>query len=137
MASARRRIVTNKELDAAARRGRDEVAQSGASSIRYSGRRDELVIELNTAVVVRIPRNRAPSLAGATVRDFATLELSPMGTSFTVRSLDLDYSISGLLRKVLNFNEQQRAAGAKSTPAKRAAAAANGKRGGRPRKKIG
>jgi hypothetical protein len=54
-----------------------------------------------------------------------------MTTSLRFEALDADYAVQGLLRKVMGLNEQQRAAGAATSEAKRAAAVANGKRGGR------
>jgi hypothetical protein len=57
-----------------------------------------------------------------------------MTTSISFLRLDADYSVPGLIRHVLGLNEQQRAAGSVTSAAKRAAAALNGRRGGRPRK---
>jgi hypothetical protein len=54
-----------------------------------------------------------------------------MTTSLMFDTLDADYAVQGLLRRVMGLNEQQRAAGAVTSPAKRVAAATIGKRGGR------
>lgn len=131
-----KRLPSDTAIADARLRGREEMRLRGARSVRYDRRSDEVVIALNTGVVVRVPRERIPGVETAEPRDLAKIVLSPLTTSFTIEMLDMDYSIPGLLRRVLGFNEQQRSAGARSTPAKRAAAVANGKRGGRPHKAI-
>jgi hypothetical protein len=107
------------------------MAQDGARTVKYNSRVDEIEIALNTGVVVRIPRELIPGLENASPKDLARVRLSPLTTSLRFDTLDADYAVHGLLRKVMGLNEQQRAAGAVTSAAKRAAAAANGKRGGR------
>jgi hypothetical protein len=127
----RLRPSTDAELDAAAARSRVEKARDGARTVKYIPRADEIEIALNTGVVVRIPREIIPGLEKASPKDLARVRLSPMTTSLMFDTLDADYAVQGLLRRVMGLNEQQRAAGAVTSPAKRIAAAANGKRGGR------
>jgi len=105
--------------------------RDGARAVKYYPRVDELEIILNTGVVVRIPRGIIPGLESASPKDLKHVSLSPMTTSLRFEALDADYAVQGLLRKVMGLNEQQRAAGAATSEAKRAAAVANGKRGGR------
>lgn len=133
MAPVKRRFrrSTDAELAAAAARGRVEKALDGARTVKYNPRADEIEIALNTGVVVRIPREIIPGLENASQKDLARVRLSPLTTSLRFDNLDADYALHGLLRKVMGLNEQQRAAGAVTSEAKRAAAAANGKRGGR------
>jgi hypothetical protein len=125
------RPSTDAELAAAEARGRVEMERDGARSVKYNPRAGEIEIALNTGVVVRIPREIIPGLENASPKDLARVRLSPMTTSLRFDTLDADYAVHGLLRKVMGLNEQQRAAGAVTSAAKSAAAAANGKRGGR------
>lgn len=122
------------ELRTAAARGRAEMRRDGARAVRYDARSDELEIVLNSGVTVSMPRSAVPGLETASREDLAQVELSPLGTSIVFEKLDADYAVQGLLRKILGLNEQQRAAGTATSAAKRVAAAANGRRGGRPRK---
>jgi hypothetical protein len=133
MAPVKRRFrpSTDAELAAAAARGRVEKARHGARTVKYNRLADEIEIALNTGVVVRIPREIIPGLENANPKDLARVRLSPLRTSLRFDTLDADYAVHGLLRKVMGLNEQQRAAGTVTSAAKRAAAAANGKRGGR------
>jgi uncharacterized protein DUF2442 len=130
------RPSTDAELAAAAARGKVEMARDGARSVKYNSRAGAIEIALNTGVVVRIPREIIPGLENASPKDLARVHLSPMTTSLMFDTLDADYAVQGLLRRVMGLNEQQRTAGAVTSAAKRAAAAANGKRGGR-RKVVG
>lgn len=129
-----RRQSTDAEMNAAAERGRLEMKRDGAQSVHYDDDSDEVRIRLNNGVTMSIPRAQIPGLEHAARRDLEQVELSPMTTTISFLRLDADYSVQGLLRQVLGFNEQQRAAGSTTSPAKRAAAAQNGRLGGRPRK---
>ena len=128
------RESTDAEMTAAGIRGRVEMKRDGARSVRYDKGRDEIQITLNNGVTMSIPRAQIPGLENATGEDLEHVELSPMTTSISFERLDADYSVQGLIRQVLGLNEQQRVAGSVTSPAKRAAATLNGRRGGRPRK---
>ena len=134
--TSRHRQSTDAEMTAAAARGRMEMKRDGARSVRYNESRDVLEVALNSGVTVSIPRVKIPGLEKATREDLEQVDLSPMTTSISFERLDADYSVQGLIRQVLGLNEQQRVAGSVTSPAKRAAAAMNGRRGGRPPKTI-
>jgi hypothetical protein len=112
------------------------MSRGGACSVQYDEAHDAVQIALNSGVTMSIPRAQIPGLEKATRRELEQVELSPMTTSISFLRLDADYSVQGLIRQALGFNEQQRAAGSVTSPAKRAAAALNGRRGGRPRKAV-
>jgi hypothetical protein len=133
---SRHRESTDAEMTAAAARGRIEMKRDGARSVRYDEKRDELQLALNNGVTISIPRLQIPGLEKATREDLEAVELSPMTTSISFERLDADYSVQGLIRQVLGLNEQQRVAGSVTSPAKRAAAAINGRQGGRPPKPV-
>jgi hypothetical protein len=123
-------------MSAAAERGRLEMSRDGAKSVPYDQAHDAVEIGLNNGVMMSIPRAQIPGLEKATRRELEHVELSPMTTTISFLRLDADYSVQGLIRHALGLNEQQRAAGSATSPAKRAAAALNGRRGGRPRKAV-
>lgn len=124
------------ELDAALERGREEIAQHGARAVRYDADTDEVAITVKSGATVAIPRALIPGLEKARPQQLADVHLSPSRTTIMFDELDEDYAVRGLIRRVLGLNEQQRTAGAVTSPAKRAAAAKNGARGGRPRKDV-
>jgi hypothetical protein len=126
------RASTDLELSAAFARGRVEMKRDGARSAVYNPKRDEVQIVLNSGVSMSIPRKQIPGLENAAVELLREVELSPMTTSISFPKLNADYSVHGLIRTVLGLNNQQRIAGSVTSPAKRAAAARNGLRGGRP-----
>ena len=129
-----RRESTDEEMSAAAERGRLEMSRDGARSVHYDEAHDAVQIGLNNGVVMSIPRAQIPGLEKATRKELEHVELSPMTTTISFLRLDADYSVQGLIRHALGLNEQQRAAGSATSPAKRVAAALNGRRGGRPKK---
>jgi hypothetical protein len=131
-----RRESTDAEMMAAAERGRVEMSRDGARSVQYDEAHDAVHIALNNGVTLSIPRAQIPGLENATRRELEQVELSPMTTTISFLRLDADYSVQGLIRHALGLNEQQRAAGSVTSPAKRAAAALNGRSGGRPRKGV-
>ena len=79
-----------------------------------------------------------PALASATPEQLADVELGPGGSGLQWEALDVDLSVAGLLLSSLGrsqkLSELARITGQVSTPAKAAAARANGAKGGRPRK---
>jgi hypothetical protein len=134
MALRRSAGSTDAELEAALARGHEEAARYGARSVRYDAASDRIEIGINENATVTIARSAIPGLEHATPKQLAHVRLTPLRTSITFEQLDVDHAVRGLVRKVLGLNEQQRAAGSVTSAAKRSAAAANGARGGRPRK---
>jgi hypothetical protein len=128
------RASTDLELSAASARGRAEMKRDGARSAVYNPKRDEVQIVLKSGVSMSIPRKQIPGLENAAIELLREVELSPMTTSISFPKLDADYSVHGLIRTVLGLNDQQRIAGSATSPAKRSAAARNGRLGGRPAK---
>jgi hypothetical protein len=95
-----------------------------------------LVMELRDGVTVTVPRRKIPGLARAAVSALADFEIEGGGAYLHWRSLDVDHSVPVLLADVLGVvtaREAARRAGSVSSPKKAAAAASNGRKGGRPR----
>jgi hypothetical protein len=110
-----------------------------AVSARYDARHGRVVVRLNTGVLLAFPAELAEGLAGATRADLAEIEISPAGTGLHWPRLDADLYIPALLQGVFGSKSWMArqlgaAGGAARSEAKRAAAKANGARGGRPRK---
>jgi len=132
MARSSPRKLTDAQIHAAEKRGRDEMA-SGASAAKYDRRSDALVITMRSGAIATIPRILIPVVRDAKPNAAAELELSPMGTSLRFPKLDADFAVHGLIRSVFGVNHANRIAGATKSPARAAASRANGRKGGRPR----
>jgi hypothetical protein len=84
------------------------------------------------------PVDKAQGLAGASNKDLAAVSLLGQGMGLHWAALDADLSIASLVVGIFGsqawMREIARRGGAASTPAKAAAARANGAKGGRPKK---
>jgi hypothetical protein len=128
------------EFSAATRRAAERRASGPiAVAARYDRRRDRIIVSLNTGVEIAFPPHIAQGLETATPSDLTDIEISPSGFGVHVPKLDAHLYLPALLQGVFGSKTwmaaQLGAAGGKArNSAKRAAARANGKRGGRPRK---
>lgn len=88
--------------------------------------------------IVCISPSLAQGLEGAGTADLSEIEITPMGTGLHWPRLDANLTVDGLLAGIFGSRSWMRAhaarAGRARTPAKAAAARANGAKGGRPRK---
>lgn len=112
-----------------------------AVSARYDRRRARVVVSLNTGVELTFPARLAEGLADASPESLAEIEISPAGLGLHWPQLDADLYVPGLLHGVFGSKtwmaRQLGAEGGRArTPAKVAAARANGRKGGRPRKQA-
>ncbi|MGH7616602.1 MAG: DUF2442 domain-containing protein [Gemmatimonadaceae bacterium] len=125
------------------RRGRsgqdDRAAGLRAASARYDAATDFVMTTLTNGLLLGFPASAVPGLAGATPAQRAALELSPSGAGIHWEALDADISVPGLLAdavgRLASMSALGRSGGEVSSKAKTAAARANGKKGGRPKKK--
>jgi hypothetical protein len=125
--------IPNPKVVAARQRFEERKAQTlAATDIRYSPRTDKVTLTMRSGIAHVIPRTMIAELEGVSPRILAReLQLRVGGDAITVPSHDVDIAVSGLLRDLAGFNIQ-RLGGLARTPAKAAAARANGRRGGRP-----
>lgn len=133
--------ITEHELTQAESRMQDIRAAGHAVSARYDRRRSRIVVALNTGVELTFPTDIAEGLADASPEALADIEISPAGLSLYWPQLDADLYVPGLLQGVFGSrNWSARALGTQGgkarTPAKAAAARANGRKGGRPPKTV-
>lgn len=131
--------VTEQEVQQAEKRMAALRENGFAVSARYDRRTARIVVNLNTGVEIAFPTHLAEGLAGASPDDLAEIEISPAGLGLHWPKLDADVYVPALLQGVFGSKRwmaaQLGAAGGKArSRAKAAAARANGRKGGRPRK---
>jgi hypothetical protein len=112
-----------------------------AVSARYDARQGRVVVGLNTGIHIAVPVALVEGLAGAARADLAEIEISPAGTGLHWPRLDADLYLPALLQGVFGSKSWMArqlgaAGGAVRSDAKKAAAKANGAKGGRPRKRA-
>jgi len=111
-----------------------------AVSARYDTRQRRVVVELNTGLLVVFAAEMVEGLQDARPRDLQDIEISPSGFGLHFPRVDADIYLPGLLsgqsgsRRWMAAGLGERGGSVRSA-AKAAAARANGKLGGRPRKR--
>lgn len=107
-----------------------------ATAARYEAGR--IHVELNNGCAFEFPVEHAEGLAGAKVADLRTIEVQAAGLGLYWPKLDADLYVPTLVKGVLGTKQWMAQIGASggraATAVKAAAARANGKLGGRPRK---
>jgi hypothetical protein len=128
--------LTNAQVDAALERGRTARQQEPrAAAARYDRRLDQVVVELTNGCTFAFPPRLAQGLEAATADQLAQVEVLGAGSGLHWEALDADLSVPGLLAGLFGTRAYMaRHAGRTASPAKAAAARANGAKGGRPRK---
>jgi hypothetical protein len=102
---------------------------------RYDRKANRIVVELTSGATFAFPPALVQGLCDATPAQLGEIEVSPAGFGLHWPQLDEDYSVKGLMNGVFGTAKWMAArAGRATSPAKAAAARANGKKGGRPRK---
>ena len=128
--------LTDDQIDAATQRGRAARRQEPrAAAARYDGQLGRVIVELTNGCIFAFPPKLAQGLETATEEQLAEIEILGAGYGLHWEALDADLSIPGLLAGLFGTKAYQaRQAGQAMSPAKAAAARANGAKGGRPRK---
>jgi hypothetical protein len=131
--------LTDADIDAALARGRAaRQTEPRAVTARYDRRHKRVVIGLTNGCTFSFPPHLAQGLETATDDQLAHVEILGAGHGLHWGDLDVDFSIPGLLAGALGTKAYMaRRAGQATSPAKAAAARANGRKGGRPRRLAG
>jgi hypothetical protein len=132
--------LTDEQFATAEAAGRTMLATAPrAAKARYDIASGRIILDLINGCSYIFPAPLVQDLRGAAPDDLANLEVDGMGFNLHVPALDVDLYVPALVAGIFGTRawmarELARAAGQASTPAKAAAARANGAKGGRPRK---
>ena len=130
--------LTDAEIEAALERGRiAQQTEPRAASARYDRKSGRIIVELTSGCTFAFPPRMAQGLETATDDELATVEILGAGYGLHWEALDADLSVPSLLAGLFGTKAYMaRRAGQATSPAKAAAARANGAKGGRPRKQA-
>ena len=135
-------IVQDADFEAAARRGAQRLKKGPvAVAARYDPLTGRVVIEIDSGLEIAFKPQHAQGLEAATPADLSEIEISPSGQGLYFPAIDADLYLPALLDGFLGSKAWMAArmgqvGGRATTQAKQAAARANGRLGGRPRKKA-
>lgn len=128
--------LTDAAIDAASARGR-AIRESlpHAAAARYDAKSGRIMVDLVNGATFAFPPHLAQGLEEATPDELAEIEISGAGYGLHWPRLDVDLAVPALLNGIFGTAKwMARQAGQATSPAKAAAARANGAKGGRPRK---
>jgi hypothetical protein len=131
--------ITKTQLKAARTQVRELKARvPRAIDVSYIAKDRRLGILLESQVLVCVPIDHVQAIENATASQLRDGQISPSGYGLHFPGIDADIYLPALLEGIFGTRqwmaEQGRKGGKAATPAKKAAAQANGRLGGRPRK---
>lgn len=130
----------DKSIDRATARGRRlALTEPRAVRARYDRRSGRVAVDLTNGCRFAFPARSLQGLAKASDAELAAVEILGTGYALHWQALDADFTVPGLLMGVFGTrawmaSELARRAGRTRSPAKAAAARANGRKGGRPKR---
>jgi hypothetical protein len=109
-----------------------------AVGARYRPSVGKIEVEFDNGMTLAVPTSLIQGLAGARAADLSVIEITPAGQGLHFPRLDADVFVPALFDGIYGskawIKRSASAAGSTRSEAKSAAARANGKKGGRPRK---
>jgi hypothetical protein len=128
--------LTDEQIDAALARGRQASAtEPGTAAVRYDRALGRMIVDLTNGCTFAFPPHLAQGLEAATDDQQGQVEILGTGYGLHWEAPDADLSVPGLLAGLFGTaTYMARRAGQAVSPAKAAAARANGAKGGRPRR---
>lgn len=135
--------LTDTEFAAAQARGKAMLeTEPRATSARYDRKTGRVSVDLVNGCTYVFPTHLVQDLSDADPDDLAAVEIDGMGFNLHWPKLDADLYVPALVAGVFGTRDWMRKAlarqgGRATSPAKSAAARANGAKGGRPRKRSG
>ncbi|HEY1525067.1 MAG TPA: DUF2442 domain-containing protein [Candidatus Angelobacter sp.] len=135
-------MASLKKFDLATRRGKDiQTFMPRALSVWYDRKNRRIVIELSSNLDVSFSPDNAQGLERAAPSQLEKIEISPSGLGIYFPKLDADLYLPAILEGLFGSKKWMASrlghAGGKSRSlAKKAASRANGRLGGRPRRKT-
>ena len=133
-------LATDIDIDSAKKQMKARLKSTPQATLaRYNRRRARIIVALNNGLELAFPPELAEGLAGAKAADLNEIKLTPTGLGLHWPRLDADLYLPALMEAEFGSTRwvaaRMGSVGGKATTAsKQAAARANGKLGGRPRK---
>ena len=130
--------LSDARIDEAIERGRQVVeSEPRAAAARYDRKLGRIVVDLTNGCTFAFPPRLAQGLETATDEQLGAVEILGACYGLHWEPLDVDLSVPGLMAGLFGTQAYMaRRAGQAKSPAKAAAARANGAKGGRPRKQA-
>jgi hypothetical protein len=131
----------DQEIERANKRAKNRLARDPrALAAHFDRKRRQIVVKLSTGYELGFAPERTQGLHQATAAELAAIEITPSGYGLHFPKLDVDLWLPALMKGVFGSEAWMAAqlggrGGKARTPAKAAAARANGVLGGRPRKR--
>ena len=128
--------LTDADIEGALERGRRASrTEARAVAARYDPQLGRVAVDLANGCTFLFPPRLAQGLENATEEELAAVEVLGAGYGLRWDALDVDLAVPGLLAGLFGTQAwMARLAGQATSPAKAAAARANGAKGGRPRR---
>jgi hypothetical protein len=103
----------------------------------YDHATSRVLVELSNGCLFGFPVWMVPGTSRATSDELERIELEPFGEAVIWSRINADVHVTGLMLSVLNVKTwAAKYLGSATSPAKAVAARENGKKGGRPRKRV-
>lgn len=130
--------LTDSMIEAALVRGAQVARmEPRAKAVRYDAAAHRVVVDLTNDATFAFPPALVEGLGRASGAQLAEVKVTASGYGIHWEALDIDLSVPGLLAGLFGTQRHMaRRAGRAKSPAKAAAARANGAKGGRPRKSV-